>query len=273
VPRGGVSSSRPNGARMPAAFGLECFPRILGYRHSYRLQRHPCGMPADVGWRWIGRAFGPAAPLRLDYLCVLAVASCYQRRPLRLPTILQWMLGGGVPNVVRRCGGCPEGRLVACRPRNCSRSWVEMSKNPRGTQPLYRHFRPLATVKYGNSAKYFPAAYCTHRAAFWHLPTIRLQQWLGLALGRLRGLGLLLGLALPLLVPLLMSHSFAPGGCGSCVVLLLLLLQGRGDATEPIRPPNGYGRGGRGDVMGLSTNRNKQERAPRSTPPGAFHIT
>ncbi len=74
---------------MPAAFGLECFPRILGYRRSYWLLRHPRGMPANVGWRWIGRAFEPAAPLRLDYLCVLAVALCYGCRPLQLPAILQ----------------------------------------------------------------------------------------------------------------------------------------------------------------------------------------
>tara|TARA_R100001509_G_scaffold98569_1_gene57549 strand:- start:2577 stop:2804 length:228 start_codon:yes stop_codon:yes gene_type:complete len=64
----------------------------------------------------------------------------------------------------------------------------------------------------------FRGAYCTHRAAFWNLPTIEVPLRLGLALGRLRGLGLLPGLALPPLLLLLMSHSFAPGGCGSCVV-------------------------------------------------------
>lgn len=138
---------------------------------------------------------------------------------------------------------------------------------------MYRHSRPPATVKQGNSANILHVAYCTHPAAFWHLPTIEVLQWLGLASGRLRGLGLLPGLALPLLLPLLMSHSCTPGGCGSCVGLLLLLQQGRGDATEPIRPPNGCGRGGRGDFMGLSRNGNKQERAPRSTPPGVSYIT
>ena len=65
VPRGGVSSSRPNGARMPAAIGFECFPRILEYRRSYWLLRHPRGMPANVGWRWIGRAVASRLLMRI----------------------------------------------------------------------------------------------------------------------------------------------------------------------------------------------------------------
>ena len=61
VPRGAfhrLCSARcqPDRARMPAASGLECCPRFLDYRRSYRLLRHLCGVPADVGWRWIGRA-------------------------------------------------------------------------------------------------------------------------------------------------------------------------------------------------------------------------
>ena len=58
---------------MPAAIGVECFPRFLVYRRSYRLQRHPCGMPADVGWRWIGRAVASRLLMRIGGGTVLWV--------------------------------------------------------------------------------------------------------------------------------------------------------------------------------------------------------
>ncbi len=34
---------------------LSASRRFLGYRRSYWLLRHSCGVPANVGWRWIGR--------------------------------------------------------------------------------------------------------------------------------------------------------------------------------------------------------------------------
>ena len=181
---------------MPAAIGLECFPRFLVYRRSYRLQRHPCGMPADVGWRWIGRAVASRLLMRIGGGTVLWVPPATTS-------------GHSAMNVRGWCSQCrlqmrgvlrgtafdlPPPHLLAVMGRDV--------KEPRGAQPLYRHFRPPSTVKNGNFANFFLGAYCTHRAAFWHLPTIRLLQRLGVALGRLRGLGLLPGLALPLLLPL-----------------------------------------------------------------------
>ena len=97
----GVSSSRPNGARMPVAFGLECFPRFLVYRRSYRLLRHPCGMTADVGWRWIGRAFASRLLMRVGGGTVLWVP------PAATAARLQCRTGVGVPTSFAIAGGAP----------------------------------------------------------------------------------------------------------------------------------------------------------------------
>jgi hypothetical protein len=217
VPRGAFHRLDRMGLACLRPSVLNASRRFLGYRRSYWLLRHSCEVPANVGWRWIGRAVASRLLMRVGGGVLLstppATTSGHPALDVR----------GCGPNFVCRSGGCSKERLSACRPRICSRSWVEMSKNPQGTQALYRHFRPLATVNVGNFAKYFAGAYCTHRAAFWHLPTIRLLQRLGLALGRLRGLGLLPGLGLPLLLSLECPRR----GCGSCVGLLLLLQQGR----------------------------------------------
>lgn len=213
---------------------------------------------------------GSVGRLRLDYLCVLAVASCYQRRPLRLPAILQWMPGGVVPTLSADAGGAPKNGFRPAAPASARCHGLRCQRTPGGVCNVSALPPPCNSQSrqiWHFVQNILCGAYCTRPAAFWNLPMIELLQRLGLALGRLRGRGLLPGLALPLLLPLLMCLSCTPGGCGSCVGLLLLLQQGRGDATEPIRPPNGHGRGGRGDFIGLSTNGNEQERAPRSTPP------
>ena len=112
----------------------------------------------------------------------------------------------------------------------------------------------------------FVGAYRTRRAAIWDLPTIRLQQRLGLPIEWLPGLGLLLGLDLVLLL----SLGCTPGGCGSCVDLLLLLQQG-GVRNRTDSPPANVAYGtGKADFIGLNTNGNKQDRPPRTTPPGGI---
>ncbi len=152
---------------------------------------------------------------------------------------------------------------MACRPRNCSRSWVEMSKKPQGARLLYRHIRPPATVNVGNFAKYFAAAYCTRPAAFWHLPTIRLQQRLGLALGRLPGLGLLPGLDLVLLLSLECPGAAAAPALGCCCSNCSARGRNRADTPRP-NPAAGPAA-----APGLSRNGTKHESAapaPNRTP-------
>ena len=200
------------------------------------------------------------------YLCVLAVAPRYWCRPLRLPAILQWMPGGMVPTLSADAGGAPKNGFRPAAPASARCHGLRCQRTPGGVCNVSALPPPCNSQNrqiWHFVKDSFVGVYCTRPAAFWHIPTIEVLQRLGLALGRLRGRGLLLGLPLPLLLSLECPRH----GCGSCVGLLLLLQQGRGDATEPIRPPKACCRGGRGGFIGLSTNGNEQDRAPRSTPP------
>jgi len=203
---------------------------------------------------------GSVGRLRFDYLCVLAVAVVLltaARCDFR-PSC-NGCPGVGVPSLGCIAEGAQKNGFRPAAATMLPGHGLGCQRTPRGASSVSTH-PPPCKRQCGQNWHFvqnsFCGAYCTHRAAFWNLPTIRLLQRLGLPMEWLPG-----------------SLECPRRGCGSCVGLLLLLQQGRGGTTEPIRPPNGCGRGGRGDVIGLSTNGSKQERAPRSTPPGVLYIT
>ena len=97
---------------------------------------------------------GSVGRLRLDYLCVLAVASCYQRRPLRLPAILQWMPGGVVPTLSADAGGAPKDGFRPAAPASARGHGLRCQRTPRGASTLST-LPPPVNSQYREFCKYF----------------------------------------------------------------------------------------------------------------------